>query len=176
VDLFAVWGRGASEIVAVGQGGDMLLFNGSVWTLLPQTATGENLRAIHAAPGGNFVAAGWNGTAIQRRSNGSWQLGAAAPLLFDLATGPGNTRFAVGGSGAVLQSSGGAWTPLQVERIETMYGAATDNGTLLVGEAVPSGATTASAGRTNPSLHACYSLDLAGRVGESGGPGFIVGS
>ena len=134
VDLFAIWGRNGAEILAVGDGGAMLLFNGSVWTLLPQKATGENLRAAHAAPsaGGNFVVAGWNGTALQRMGNGSWLLGASAPLLFDLARGPGGVRYAVGEGGAVLRSSGGGWSPLEVERTQDLFGAATDQGDLIV--------------------------------------------
>jgi photosystem II stability/assembly factor-like uncharacterized protein len=131
-DLFAVWGRSGGEILAVGDGGTMLLFNGSAWTLLPQSATRENLRAVHAAPLGNFVATGWNGTAVRRRTTGSWLLGSAAPLLFDLASGPGDTRYAVGGNGAVLRNIGGLWTTLDVERSQSLYGAARDNGELVV--------------------------------------------
>jgi hypothetical protein len=137
-DLFAVWGRSGGEILAVGDHGTMALFNGSVWTVLPQSATGENLRGVHSAALGGFVVVGWSGTAIARRTNGSWQLGATSPLLFDLADGPG-ARYAIGGTGAVLRGTAAGWTTLEVPPRTTATWWSW-------GTAGPSCATTARAG------------------------------
>ncbi|HLG05838.1 MAG TPA: Ig-like domain-containing protein, partial [Gemmatimonadales bacterium] len=93
-NLFAVWGRSGDEILAVGDNGTMLLFNGSAWSLLPQSASGENLRAVHAAPSGGFGAAGWNGTVVRRVPSGSWQVGTSSPLLFDAVRLDGGVIYA----------------------------------------------------------------------------------
>ncbi len=76
-DLFAVWGKSGAEILAVGNNGAMLLYNGTDWNLLPQTATGENLRAVHAG-------AGWavRGGRMERDGDPAYHLrhaGALAP-------------------------------------------------------------------------------------------------
>lgn len=130
-DLFAVWGKSGTEVVAVGDNGTMLLFNGADWNLLPQTATGENLRAVHAAPNGTFGAAGWDGTILRRSLSGNWQIGTSSPLLFDAARLGGSGLFAVGVGGAVLLQNQGGWIPLPIPTQRTLYGVARDGAQLV---------------------------------------------
>lgn len=101
--LFAIWGRSATEIWAAGNNGLLLRWNGSAWTLVPQRATGQNLRAIAgtSSPGGPVVAAGWNGAVIQRPSPAHpWLAGPAAPALLAQTN-----RFVVGTAGSILRLS-----------------------------------------------------------------------
>lgn len=135
-NLFAVFGRNGGEVLAVGDNGTVVLFNGAVWNLLPQSASGENLRAVHAAPQGAFGAAGWNGTVLRREVNGGWRVGTTSPLLFDLTRLPGDVVYAVGGGGAVLRDAGSGWMPLPIASKRALYGVASDRGELVaVGEA-----------------------------------------
>jgi Big-like domain-containing protein len=131
IDLFAIWGTGAGSVLAVGNNGAVVLFNGSAWTLVPQTASAEHLRAVHAAPSGGFVVAGWSGTTLHRESNG-WRLGTSGPALFDVAEGPGGIRYAVGNAGAVFAGSGSTWSRLPGPSRQTLYGAAHQQGRLVV--------------------------------------------
>jgi photosystem II stability/assembly factor-like uncharacterized protein len=107
---------------------------------VPQTATAENLRGVHwpaAGAGGSFVAVGWSGTTIRRDASGSWELRGSAPLLYHVAEGPGGEPLAVGGAGALLRgTAGGQWSQLAVVRDASLYGAASEAGSLLaVGDA-----------------------------------------
>ncbi len=137
-NLFAVFGKSGGEVLAVGDNGAMVLFNGATWNLLPQTASGENLRAVHAAPQGSFGAAGWDGTILRRELDGNWRVGTTSPLLFDLTrlSGGGDVVFAVGAGGAVLRDAGSGWLPLPLASKRPLYGVTDDRGELVaVGEA-----------------------------------------
>jgi hypothetical protein len=86
---------------------------------------------VHASSSGDFVVAGWSGTTAYRGSGG-WRIGATGPLLFDVADGPGGTRFAVGNAGSVYREAGTGWTPLPIPTRQTLFGASRQNEELLV--------------------------------------------
>ena len=128
-------GKAGDEIVAVGDNGTIIHYNGSAWSLLPQSASGENLRAVHAAPGGGFGAAGWNGTVLRRTASGEWAVGTTSPLLFD-AAGFAGQLYAVGEGGVVVRDAGTGWNPLPVPAKRPLFAVTEDQGTLLaVGDA-----------------------------------------
>lgn len=61
--LNSVWGNGPDTVVAVGDSGTVLSYNGAVWTLFPKL-TNENLNSVSGNRGDNVYAVGNNRTVL----------------------------------------------------------------------------------------------------------------
>ncbi len=113
--LFSVWGRNSSEVWAVGNNGVMLRWNGVAWSLVPQRATGENLRGVHGTGASGIAVAGWNGTILRRATDG-WVAAISSPVLYDVAD-----DLIVGSGGVVLRRDGATLVREEVPSHRDLY-------------------------------------------------------
>ena len=74
VRLFKVDAQSPSDIVVVGDEGEVLHYNGIAWTE-EASGTGENLTTVRALPDGRYVAVGGRSTGVvrMRGTDGKWQ-------------------------------------------------------------------------------------------------------
>jgi hypothetical protein len=154
-DLFGISGNGAADIVAVGDTGTILRYDGVTWRRDAPPTT-RLLRATWSG-GGQHLLVGEFGTIL--RSNGSgWSPQASGTTRFLRAiwgSDPTNV-FAVGDSGTVLRFDGGQWSAMAVptaRRLRAIWGTSAsdlfvvgDSGTALrydgrVWEALAAGTT-----------------------------------
>lgn len=109
--LHGVWGLSSSEVWAVGEGGLVLRFNGTLWT--PQiSTTNEALYAVGGTSGSDVYAVGSRGT-ILHYDGSSWRSvspygGPKDNLLAVWGAAP-NDVFAVGENGTILHFDGSDW-------------------------------------------------------------------
>lgn len=116
-DLHDVWGSAASNVVAVGNDGTILRYNGSTWS--PEVSdTSEHLYGVSGSAPDNIIAVGANGTIV--RYNGSnWSEvthGATGNDLFDVLVVPESVGlispadvWAVGANGTIMKWLGDVW-------------------------------------------------------------------
>ena len=108
--LHAVRALAADRVIAVGDRGTVLAWDGHVWSL-EDTPTRERLLALVQAPGGDVFAAGEHGTILRRGSGGTWTAmasGTEATLRAIVAVA-GNDVLAAG-DGLALHFDGTGWT------------------------------------------------------------------
>lgn len=204
-DLFAIWGRSAQDIFAVGWNGTILHYDGTSWiretttATVPLTDVHGLLRAGEApAPGDPVFAVGWGGTVLSRGEDGTWSplsvldvMGTATATLgddlFGVFVGSEDSALAVGDKGRVLGWDGSNWQRLRffvpgefsglpIEPLGVLKGLWSENGSSYV--------ITGSGGaayRSTGGFQAFEALDtrvnepLRGAWGVAGGPVFAVG-
>ena len=113
-DLFGISGSGPSDIVAVGDTGSVLRYDGSTWTR-ETSPTSLLLRAIWNGGPGQYFTVGERGT-ILRSSGTAWTPQASGTQQFLRAvwgSDPTNV-YVVGDSGVVLHFDGGRWSTVTV--------------------------------------------------------------
>jgi hypothetical protein len=112
--LYDVWGTAEDDLVAVGNVGHIVGFNGESWS--PVEAEGwhppsHDLNAIWGAGDGALVAVGRKGSIVQGKRGGGLAL-AESPVVADLAEVWGRSAedvFAVGQGGTIVHFDGRAW-------------------------------------------------------------------
>jgi len=70
--LYSVWGCAPDSVVAVGDSGTVLSYDGAAWTALPRL-TGARLNSVYGSSGDNVYAVG-NDAAILRYNGTAWSL------------------------------------------------------------------------------------------------------
>jgi hypothetical protein len=136
-----MWGTSATDVFAVGSDGNILRYDGSIWSDI-NSGTTEDLNDIWGSSASNIFAVGTYGTIL--RYNGSiWTAmnsGTTSDLTGIWGSGPTNV-FAVGNSGTILHFDGSAWAALSIvnnEDLNDVWGSSAtdvfvvgDNGTVL---------------------------------------------
>lgn len=128
--LRGVWGTDENNVWAVGHGGSILKWNGSVWKSEPNTLT-EDLLAIHGSDAGNIWAVGANGT-ILRREGKVWskQVSTTTQRLSGVFGIDKNNAWAVGYGPTVLKWDGTVWTAVSTpaeDDLNAIWGNAANN-------------------------------------------------
>ncbi|MBL0937932.1 MAG: Ig-like domain-containing protein [Gemmatimonadaceae bacterium] len=172
-DLYAIGGNSATDIVAVGDTGAILRFNGSNWQR-DERPTQLVLRGIWSG-GGQHVIVGERGT-ILRSSGPAWAPQASGTQRFLRSVwGSDLTNiFAVGDSGTVLRFDGGRWTPMSVptpSRLRAVWGISA-NYVLAVGD---TGTALRYDGTTWRALTAPTRRDLRAIWGRSATEIYVAG-
>lgn len=106
-DLNAAWGRHFDDLVAVGDGGAVVRFNGR-WAAPLDAGTGADLYAVDGAPG-VVALAGAGGTLLVSRDGGAFApvvTGVTTPLR-GVAVASADDLLAVGDGGTILQVTEG---------------------------------------------------------------------
>lgn len=109
--LHAVRALAADRVVAVGDRGTVLTFDGTSWAL-EDVPTRERLLDLASAPTGELFAVGEHGTVLRRDAAGTWTAltsGTEARLHGVVALGASDV-VAVGDGGLALHFDGSAWT------------------------------------------------------------------
>lgn len=108
-DLHALWSDPRGRLVAVGELGTALHFDGAAWSL-QLTGTARPLRAIHGRAATELFAAGERGVVL-RHDGAIWQaLGSGTTQdLSGVYQSPQGEVWAVGAQGTLRRFSGGAW-------------------------------------------------------------------
>lgn len=107
--LYAV-AAGSAEVIAVGEAGNMVRYDGSPWTPLSTGRTNQ-LRAVHAVDATHAWAVGLTGTLLQW--NGTYwsqvPLTGTPPSFYGVYAVSATDAWAVGTGGAVWRWNGSAW-------------------------------------------------------------------
>lgn len=105
-----VWGTDTSNIWAVGDGGVILKWNGSVWAT-QTSGTTANLLRVWGADASNVWAVGSGGT-IRKWDGSTWsaQTSGTTNILRSVHGSSASNVWAGGNSGTVLKWNGSAWT------------------------------------------------------------------
>jgi hypothetical protein len=116
VVLNGVWGSSTSDIWAVGSNGAVRHYNGSKWSIVPQTAAPTAALYGVFGPNATDIIAVGDGTVVQY-SGGSWSLPIGANKVGVLRAIHGRQgtgiAFAVGDSGAIVQRlPDGSWAKM----------------------------------------------------------------
>ena len=122
-DFFAIAATSRNDIILVGNGGAVVSYNGTAWTQAPQTASSENLRAVHFDPAGTARIVGWSGTVLERGRQG-WVRRLSATTIFSSTLGRDGAVYAVGLGSAVVRRLGRVVTPVPVPVRRDLYGVA----------------------------------------------------
>jgi hypothetical protein len=114
-DLYAVWAPNDTFAVAVGQAGDIGMFQGGSWSAAT-SPTSLALRAVSGTSGSDVWAVG-DGGVIAHYNGTSWSTvssGTGQNLLGVWASSP-NEAYAVGANKTVLMYNGSSWRPISVQ-------------------------------------------------------------
>ncbi|AKJ06709.1 sialidase family protein [Archangium gephyra] len=107
--LRAIRGRSESDILAVGENGVVLSWDGTCWNRSRAGKQSQTLSGIWPAPGPGWQVVGINGTLL-RSEDGGWvedKLGTVT--LRDISGGSDGSAFAVGSSGTLHRFVDGGW-------------------------------------------------------------------
>ena len=114
VDLEGISGNSTSHVIAVGDNGEVYLFNGSTWSAVTVTSNpNEDLRDVYIIDATTAVAVGKNGTVLLQIA-GTWS-NLATPFNEDLKgvwAYSSSDIYVVGKKGLVYHYNGAAWTDL----------------------------------------------------------------
>ncbi len=134
-DFFAIAAASKNDIMLVGNAGAVVNYNGTAWTQAPQSASFENLRAVHYDAAGTARIVGWSGTVIERGRNG-WVRRLTAATLFSSVVGRDGAVYAVGLGSGVFRRRGSVVTPVPVPVKRDLYGIAraADGSLYIVGD------------------------------------------
>lgn len=119
-----LWGISTDNVFAVGQGGDVLHFDGQGWSAMAASVPGR-LSAVWGAGPDDIFAAGWGG--IARYDGTAWSTVAlpasASELHFADIWGSGPTDvYAVGNEGGVLHFDGTGWSRVDAGTAASLTG------------------------------------------------------
>jgi hypothetical protein len=109
--LNAVWSSSPTNVVAVGDSGFVVHYDGTAWT--PQTSgTTQHLNAVWGSASGVAIFAVGDGGTILSFDGTSWQTqtSGTAQSLYGIWGASPSDIFAVGGGGTILHYDGNAWT------------------------------------------------------------------
>ena len=127
VNLHAVWGSGPTDVFAVGDKGTLLHFNGTAWSMAPQSSSiKEDLHAIFGLAKGHVLVAGSSG-GVHRYSltkGVEWSSKAGADTLTGIwATGTQDIHV-VSQKGALYQFSSSSWSHVSAgsEELTAIWG------------------------------------------------------
>jgi len=123
-DLYGISGSGPTDIVAVGDTGAILRFDGTTWRRDVSPTRGV-LRAIWSG-GGQYFVVGERGLVLRSSGTGWTPLSSGTQRFLRAVWGtdPANV-FAVGDSGTVLRFDGGRWQPMAApttSRLRAIWG------------------------------------------------------
>lgn len=107
--LRAIRGHSENDILAVGENGVVLSWDGACWHRSRAGTPNQTLNGIWAAPGGRWQVVGINGTLL-RSEDGGWRddrLGTVT--LHDISGGSGGSALAVGDNGTIHRFFDGGW-------------------------------------------------------------------
>ena len=128
-DLYGISGNGPSDIVAVGDTGSILRYDGATWRK-DASPTSLLLRAIWGG-GGQYVIVGERGTILRSNGAGWTPQASGTPQFLRAVWGSDPTNvYVVGDSGVVLRFDGGRWSPVTVPsrlRFRAVWGTASNN-------------------------------------------------
>lgn len=112
VDLHGVWGTTANNVYAVGNGGTILHYNGSVWVEINNPAT-QDLNAVWGNDSQDIYAVGKSGTIIHYDGN-SWNIMAQGQftMLFRDVWGFSPDNIYAAGSDGLVHYDGNRWSIL----------------------------------------------------------------
>jgi hypothetical protein len=177
-NLNAVWGSSPSNVVAVGDSGLIVHYDGTAWT--PQTSgTTQHLNAVWGSGSGTsaVIFALGNGGTILSFDGSSWHAqtsGTTQPLYGVWGSSPGDV-FAVGGGGTILHYDGNAWSALNSGSTQALRGVWGNSGSSVY--AVGDASTILRYDGTNwTAQSAGASIDLRGAWGSSPTNVFAVGA
>lgn len=110
VTLYAIWGRGDSDIFAVGDGGTILHYNGTAWSVM-DSGTTQCLRGVWGAATGEVYAVGDGGT-ILRLVGTAWVSVSSSTTSYLRSVWGSDAEdvYAVGDDGTILHFDGSAWS------------------------------------------------------------------
>jgi hypothetical protein len=128
--LSDLWGSSENDVYAVGSGGAILHFDGSVWTEMTSGTT-EDLFAVWGVSSAGVVAVGAGGV-ILRFDGVSWTPTASgsASRISDVWGSSAGDFVAVGEGGLILHLDGSIWTSVPspaVNQLIAVWGAAADD-------------------------------------------------
>lgn len=103
--LFKVWGRGPTDVYAVGGHGLMMHWDGSAWSVIP-TETTETLFTV-TGDADEVVVVGGGGNGVVLDGSGKSVGPAAAPLLQGVTKAPDGTTWVSGEKGTLYKRSPG---------------------------------------------------------------------
>jgi hypothetical protein len=124
-DLYAIWGADAKNVLAVGNAGTIMRYDGTAWTAMTSGTTSD-LYAIWGADAKNVLAVGNAGT-IMRYDGTAWTAmtsGTTSDLYAIWGTG-GSNLFVVGKSGVIAFYDGTKFTPMNrssITDLRTVWG------------------------------------------------------
>jgi len=111
-DLHSVWGWSSDNIVAVGQRGTIVCYDGSAWTQIADVTTQDLYGVWGTDDGASVFAVGHNGTIL--RYSGDWQPvdNVTTEDLYGVWGTSSNDVYAVGGKGTLVHFDGVSWTTI----------------------------------------------------------------
>ncbi len=118
-NLRGVWASSDGDVVAVGDQGTLLGFDGVSWTV-STSPTVKDLRGVWLGEDGTGIAVGWH--TVLRRDGSDWAMDETAPSLsFNGVWGAnGESVWAVADFGRVAFYDGQSWTVTQTETQENL--------------------------------------------------------
>jgi hypothetical protein len=122
-DLNAVWGTASSNVIAVGDGGTILRYDGSNWGTMTSGTT-RDLFGVWGTAANDVYAVGSNGTILHYNGT-SWssQTSGITQTIYGVWGSAANDIFAVGAGGTILHSNGITWTAMASNSTRDLYGA-----------------------------------------------------
>jgi hypothetical protein len=119
--LWAVWGSSNTDVLAVGQGGVILEYNGSDWAEM-NSGTSATLFGVWRSHSGDGFAVGEAGTILSY--DGSEWIEAHSGITVTLRGvwgSDGSNVFAVGFEGTILKFDGSEWSPMHSGTSEVLH-------------------------------------------------------
>jgi len=110
--LLGTWGASASDVFAVGGGGNILHFDGSAWTLMASGTT-QSLQDVWGTSGTDVFVVGSGGTILRYTGTG-WapMTSGTTQQLLGVWGASRSDVFAVGANGTILRYDGTSWNPM----------------------------------------------------------------
>jgi hypothetical protein len=110
--LFAVWGSGPNDVFAVGEVGEMIHYDGAVWTTMASN-TNKRLHGVWGTGPTNVLAVGQNGV-IQRYDGTTWSAmtSGVTNILRGVWGSSASNVFVVGDGGVILRWNGTSWSTM----------------------------------------------------------------
>ncbi len=119
--LFGIWGSGPSDVIAVGQNGNIQRFNGSTWSKMTNSDTRTLLSAFGTATN-NVYAVGASGAFLRYTTSWSAIPTGTTQNLWDVWPASATDVFVVGEGGTILRYNGSSFTTMASGTTKNLYG------------------------------------------------------
>lgn len=125
VPLYGLWGTAVNNVVAVGQNGIILRYDGTAWAQQVASPTAKALYAVWGSSAGDVFAVGETGT-IVRYDGSAWSTmaGNTFQTLHGVSGASAADVYAAGDQGTIMQYNGSLWTRLPAYTIKRLNGIA----------------------------------------------------